>query len=139
MQEKRIRIEVEKCTGCRLCESVCSLFHEEKMDLTLSRIQIDPLTENRFQPKVCLQCQKCPPSEVCPNEAFQWDKKTGAVTILKEKCDQCGLCIPECPFSSIFEGENSVIVCDICEGSPRCVEVCQKQAVQFVEWRIQWS
>jgi carbon-monoxide dehydrogenase iron sulfur subunit len=132
MQEKRIRVENEKCTGCRLCESVCSLSHERKMDLTLSRIQIDPMTENRFRPKVCLQCQQCPPSEVCPNGAFLWDEKTRVVKILKEVCDRCGLCIPECPFSSVFEGDDNVIVCDICEGNPRCVEVCQKQAILFV-------
>ncbi len=131
MREKRIRIENDKCTGCRLCESVCSLSHEEKMDLTLSRIQIDPLTENRFGPRVCLQCHQCPPSEVCPNEAFQWDEKTGAVMILKEKCDRCGLCIPACPFSSVFEGEDRVIVCDTCEGNPKCVEVCQKKSILF--------
>jgi len=133
MEKKRFRIESEKCTGCRLCESVCSLSHAGKMDLTLSRIQINPLlSEGSYRPTVCLQCQHCPPSEICPKGAFQWEEETGLVKILKEACDQCGLCIPECPFTSVFEGDGSVIVCDVCEGSPKCVEVCQKQAIQFI-------
>jgi Fe-S-cluster-containing dehydrogenase component len=102
------------------------------MDLTLSRIQADPSSENHFQLRVCLQCEQCPSSEVCPNGAFQWDKETGVVKILKETCDGCGLCISECPFSSIFEGDRGVLVCDICDGSPKCVEVCQKQAILFI-------
>ncbi len=132
MERKRFHIESDKCTGCRLCESVCSLSQEKKMDLTLSRIQIDPLSESRYRPRVCLQCKDCPPSEVCPKGAFQREAETGVVKILKNACDRCGLCIPECPFSSVFEGDGSVIVCDVCEGSPKCVEVCQKQAIQFI-------
>lgn len=129
---KKIKIQPDRCTGCRLCESVCSLSHEEKMDLTLSRIQVDPFPENSFRPRVCLQCQTCPPSEVCPSEAFQWNGETGVVEILKELCDGCGLCISECSFSSVFEKDGGVMVCDLCEGSPRCVEVCHKQAILFV-------
>ena len=120
-----------KCTGCHLCESVCSLSHEERMNLTLSRIQIDPSGDSSFFPRVCHQCEKCPPSQVCPNEAFLRDEGTGVVTIVKELCDQCGLCISECPFSAVFEGDKNVLVCDLCHGNPRCVEVCQKQALLF--------
>ncbi|MDI6763265.1 MAG: 4Fe-4S binding protein [Thermodesulfobacteriota bacterium] len=131
MQKRRMTIHQGRCTGCRLCEAVCSLYHGEKMDLTLSRIQIDPSSENRFMPRVCLQCQACPPSEVCPNGAFERDEATGVVKILRESCDGCGLCAPECPFSSVFEENGGVMVCDICGGDPRCVEVCQKQALLF--------
>jgi len=126
-----MKIASEKCTGCRLCESVCSLFHDKKMDLTFSRIQIDPSSENHYRVRVCLQCEDCPPSEVCPTGAFQWNKATGGVKILEEECNLCGLCIPECPYSSVFEGDGSVLVCDLCDDRPKCVEVCQKQAIQF--------
>jgi len=81
---KKIQLNQERCTGCRLCEMVCSLSHEGEMDLGVSRIQIDPSSESYFQPRICLQCQECPPSEVCPNEAFQWDKETGFVKIIME-------------------------------------------------------
>ena len=136
MGGRGLRLENEKCTGCRLCEAVCALSHEEKMDLTLSRIRIHPLAENRFQVNVCLQCSACPPSEVCPNEAFLWEEKTGGVRILKEKCDSCGLCTSKCPYSSVFEVDQSVIVCDLCEGDPKCIGVCQKRAIQFIEKRV---
>jgi Fe-S-cluster-containing dehydrogenase component len=103
----------------------------EKMDLTLSRIQIDPSFENRFMPRICLQCQACPPSEVCPNGAFERDKRTGIIKILRESCDGCGLCAPECLFSSVFEENGGVMVCDVCGGDRRCVGVCQRQALLF--------
>lgn len=128
---KKIKVEQERCTGCRLCETVCSLSHEGKLNLTVSRIQVDPSSESEYQPKTCRQCQNCPPSEICPTGAFQWNKETGVVTIVEEKCDQCGLCISECPFASVFETNGRILVCDICGGGPRCVEVCQKQAIVF--------
>lgn len=70
MKGKALIADHERWTGCRLCESVCSLSHEEKMDLTLSRIQIDPSFENSFRFRVCLQCEHCSPPEVCPSGAF---------------------------------------------------------------------
>jgi len=128
---KKIQLEQERCTGCGLCEMVCSLSREGKMDLTVSRIQIDPSSENDYQPRICLQCQKCPPSEVCPSGAFQWDKATGVVKVVKEACDGCGLCVSECPLSSVFEENGRILVCNLCEGKPKCVEVCHKQAIVF--------
>lgn len=129
---KRIQLERERCTGCRLCEMVCSLSNEEKMDLTVSRIQIDPSSENDYQPRVCLQCQKCPPAEVCPTGAFQRDEGTGVVRVTEEACDGCGLCVLECPLSSLLEENRRILVCNLCEGKPKCVEVCHKQAIVFV-------
>lgn len=128
---KKIQLKQERCTGCRLCEMVCALSHEGEMNLGVSRIQIDPSSESYFQPRICLQCQECPPSEVCPNEAFQWDKETGFVKIIMEECDMCGLCVPECPFSSVFEKNGKILVCNVCEGKPKCVELCHKQAIRF--------
>jgi len=128
---KKMEVEQERCTGCCLCETVCCLSHEGKMNLTVSRIQIDPLSESRYHPRVCLQCQKCPPSEVCPTGAFQWDKETRVVRIIEEQCDGCGLCVAECPFSAVFEKDGRILVCDVCDGSPRCLEVCEKRAIIF--------
>ncbi|NIS61454.1 MAG: 4Fe-4S dicluster domain-containing protein [Proteobacteria bacterium] len=128
----KIQLEREKCTGCRLCEMVCSLSGEGKMDLTISRIQINPSSENQYQPRVCLQCQRCPPSEVCPTGAFQRDEGTGVVRVAQETCDGCGLCVSECSFSSVFEENGRILVCNLCQGKPKCVEVCHKQAIMFV-------
>lgn len=128
---KKIQVKQELCTGCRLCEAVCSLFREGAMDLTLSRIQIDPSSENSYKPRICIQCHQCPPSEVCPKGAFQWNERTGVVKIIKEECDGCGLCISECPSASILKRDGAVQVCDLCDGNPGCVEVCQKQAILF--------
>ena len=36
--KKSISIEIEKCTGCKVCELVCSFKHHGEFNPTLSRI-----------------------------------------------------------------------------------------------------
>ncbi len=54
---------------------------------------------------------------------------------ITEDCIACGACEPECPTSSITEGDIYVIdasTCTECEGTghgPACVEVCPSDAI----------
>jgi ferredoxin len=48
-----------------------------------------------------------------------------------EECISCGACLPECPTTSITEGDTIYVIdavtCVECVGhfdSPRCVDVC---------------
>ena len=48
---KSIKIEVDKCSGCRICEMICSAFHSEPKYSSINpararlRIIRDPLTD----------------------------------------------------------------------------------------------
>jgi Fe-S-cluster-containing dehydrogenase component len=54
------------------------------------------------------------------------------VTIDKEKCNNCTLCIAACPYQAIvLTPQKDVLLCDVCGGSPKCVEMCPTGAIQF--------
>ncbi len=56
----KIKVNSKKCTGCHLCELVCSLFHLGLMNTEKSAIRIlkDDLDTSMNQPRICLQCKE---------------------------------------------------------------------------------
>ncbi len=55
---------------------------------------------------------------------------------LKEKCKQCGLCIPTCPESAIpinEKGEREDFNFDYCKGCGVCAKACPFQAIEMEE------
>ena len=77
---------------------------------------------------LCFQCEDYPCVEACPVEALTINDNTGAVIVNDSKCISCGLCIEACPgdVPHLHPGKNTVVICDLCDGTPKCVEVCQK-------------
>ena len=57
--------------------------------------------------------------------------KDGYVAIDQEKCIACEECITACPFDAIFMDpvDNKAIVCDLCQGDPKCVQWCPTEAL----------
>jgi len=131
-------IDSEKCTGCRMCELACSSFKEGEFIPERSRIRIvaDAL-EGWSRPAVCLQCEDpmcmavCPVQAISKTETPQGDR---IVEVNTEKCIACGRCVVACPFGAIaLFHKSKAIKCDLCGGSPRCVEFCFYGCLQFVE------
>jgi len=83
-------------------------------------------------PVVCLQCDPAPCSEVCPEGAIR-ETAFGAWIVDKEKCTGCGLCVDACSYGMIAVDakEGTAKKCDLCQGSPSCVEYCPMQALTF--------
>ena len=79
-------------------------------------------------PHLCVQCDDYPCVESCPVKALSVDEKTTAVLVDTEKCTGCGICIEACPGTVPFlhPRKNKVIICNLCEGEPECVKVCQE-------------
>jgi anaerobic carbon-monoxide dehydrogenase iron sulfur subunit len=127
----------ERCSGCRACEAICSLFHEEVVRPQLSRIEVRtwPFEGYRSEVYTCQQCKdpKCLP--VCPTGALYRDEVTEAVIIEKKNCTGCKLCMESCsripPRIRYDAGKNVCIKCDLCGGNPLCVEYCMEGALSL--------
>ncbi|MBW2653691.1 MAG: 4Fe-4S dicluster domain-containing protein [Deltaproteobacteria bacterium] len=132
--EKVLVIDPEKCTGCRICEQVCSVWHEKVVNPYRARIKIIKWEmEGKVLPMVCRQCDDAPCLEVCPMDAISKENETGIIFINYDKCIGCRMCVSICPFGAMsydFVG-NKVMKCDLCDGDPQCVRFCDAQAIRF--------
>jgi carbon-monoxide dehydrogenase iron sulfur subunit len=133
---KVLVIDYEKCTGCRLCELVCSVKHEGVSNPSRSRIKIVKWEqEGRYVPMGCQQCESAPCQSVCPVKAISRDDELDRVMIDYDVCIGCRMCVAICPFGAMsFDviGEK-VIKCDFCDGDPLCVKFCEVNAIQYLD------
>lgn len=136
MNDRILVIEPEKCTGCRKCEMVCSLFHTNTVDPIRSRIKVAKWDNDGFYlPMACQFCEKPFCTEVCPARACHRDLRTYRIIIDKDKCIGCKTCIIACPFGHPFFDtvERVSVKCDLCGGDPQCVACCETKAIDCVD------
>lgn len=122
------------CTGCGLCDLMCSLYHEGEQGQALSRGDLlgDRLT-SEFTFYVCRQCASPECYDACPlkGDALCIDETTGVKYINQTACNGCGDCVEACPFDppriKMHAEKNVAFMCDLCrdrEGGPACIEFC---------------
>ena len=134
--QKMILVDYTRCTGCRLCESVCSLINEGEINPRRSRIKVVRWEWEGLQiPTLCQQCQDAVCMAVCPVKAISRDKESGCIEVNYDRCIGCRLCIAACPFGgmSFDPVKNRVAKCELCGGDPMCVKFCETKALQFVD------
>ena len=127
------------CSGCRICELMCSFFHEgvfipskARLFVEINRsISVDTPPDKIDIPHVCIQCDPAPCAEICSSNAVVKDDKTGALLVNKDDCTGCGLCVDECQYGMIRVDEDKQIAekCDLCQGNPQCVAFCPRGAL----------
>ena len=133
---KRIVVQPDKCTGCRLCEMACSFEKTGRFSTVNSRIQIASFDENAsFMPLLCTQCDGAWCFKVCPTSAIVREPDSKVFRIEADQCVGCRMCIMACPFgSATFDAEHGkAIKCDECGGNPRCVSVCPSGALTYAD------
>jgi len=120
--------DLSKCSGCRKCEIACSLHHENRIWPEASRVRVFMLVPGADFPHLCAQCDDYPCVEACPFKALSVSKKTSAVLVNDAKCTGCGKCIEACPgrIPHMHPVDKKIVICDLCNGSPQCVKVCQE-------------
>ncbi len=131
---KRLVVEAEKCSGCRLCEVVCSFAHEGVFSPRLSRVTV--VKEDRHgldYPVFCRQCESCPPTSACTTGALTRNQ-AGTLEVDEGSCVGCSSCVGACTYGALkLDGGSKPIACDLCGGAPACVDRCPTQALEHVE------
>jgi Fe-S-cluster-containing dehydrogenase component len=133
--EKVLVVDPDRCTGCKVCEMVCSLYNENEINPIKARIHIISWEDEGIDiPMVCQQCENPPCEAVCPVNAIYRSRDTGALIIDEESCIGCRMCINACPFAAptVRPDTRKVIKCDLCAGEPQCVEFCASEAIQYI-------
>jgi benzoyl-CoA reductase subunit BamC len=121
----RIRIDYAKCTGCRLCETVCSLQHiDNTFNPKRARIRVFNMDDFNF------------PVIAGPFTDAQCTSK-GYIVIDGHEVDGCLVCRASCPAKPIFKEPDLDIPlkCDFCGDppNPQCVQVCTSGALTLLE------
>lgn len=133
--EKNLAVDYEKCTGCRLCELVCTVMHDGVSNPARSRIRIVKWeAEGQYIPVVCQQCEDAPCSKICPAGAIKRDTQIGFWQVDSSICIGCRSCVGACPFGAMNYTpiDRRVFKCDLCGGDPQCVRFCDKKAVDYI-------
>ena len=119
----RIKVDKKKCSGCHMCEMVCSLYHNGTVNAEKAaiRIQKDDLDTSLNKPLVCRQCKemKCLDEEKA-NEA----EEKGKFIWKRSRAKRC-------PFDSLTIFGKNAFHCNLCEGKPQCVRVCTTGAIRI--------
>lgn len=133
---KRIRIDVDKCTGCRACELICAAYHADPKYGTNSpeRARIHVISDPLRDVYVPVYAGDYTADE-CPGRS--------TYVIDGKEYDDCGFCRAACPSRVFFHEPDSGIPlkCDMCESlpaleRPMCVQWCINEALVYEENRV---
>ncbi|MCK4341861.1 MAG: 4Fe-4S dicluster domain-containing protein [Phycisphaerae bacterium] len=136
---KRLIVDPDQCTSCRLCELACSQLAVGAYQPSRSHIQVLIHADDAFFfPLVCIQCEDAACMDACPTEALVRDPDTNAVVVVEENCTECGLCVTACPYGAIRCFDGRAFKCELCGGDPECVKYCSPGALRY-ESEDSWS
>ena len=134
---KTIKIDVDKCNGCRGCEVICSAFHAAPQyssnNPARSRIRVvrDPLADIY----VPVYAGGYTAAECVGRDKYMIDGK---------EYEECNFCRASCPSRDAFKEPDSdlPLKCDMCESDPTleeplCVQWCLADALTYEEREVE--
>lgn len=129
---KEIRVEVDKCTGCKTCEMACSAVHAVP--------QYSIMNPARSRIKVIMDEQNDTYIPIRAGEYTQAECNGRNVYVIEGKeYSECSFCPASCPSRDSFKEPDSglPLKCDMCESQsisvPMCVQACQQGALTYFE------
>ena len=134
---KFVAVDMNKCTGCRVCEYVCTMEKHKVFNPSRSRIHVMRIYPHTNVAYSCRMCDDAPCVVSCPHKgAMIQDKTTGVISINDELCDGCDKCMKACENGSITLEGGKARMCDLCEGregGPACIEWCPEKALELTD------
>ena len=133
---KEIKVDINKCTGCRACEMACSAFHSvpKYSSINPARARIRVVIDEINDEYVPIRAGDYTPSECNGRHIYTINGKEYS------ECSFCGAC---CPSRDYFVEPDSglPLKCDMCESippldEPWCVRVCEADALTYVEREV---
>jgi benzoyl-CoA reductase subunit BamC len=128
---KRIRINVDKCNGCRGCEVICSASHSTPRysGTNPSRARIRVIRDPVADIYVPVFAGEYTAAECAGRDQYTIDGK---------EYEECAFCRASCPSRDVFREPDSglPLKCDMCESDPTlaeplCVTWCLAEALIF--------
>ncbi len=124
----------EKCIACDLCSEVCSLSKLGRIQPAAAAIRITRDHSLYFGEMRCAVCdmahdRACVDS--CPVDALTFDEPSGVVRFDAEPCTDCGACLDSCPNVAQDAISRRIVICDLCDGDPMCVQWCPEAALTW--------
>ena len=130
---KEIKVNLDKCIGCRACELACSGFHAtpKYSSINPARSRIRVVIDELNDVYVPIRAGDYTPAECTGRHSF---------TINGKEYPECSFCGVSCPARDLFKEPDSglPLKCDMCEDippleEPMCVQVCRHGALTYEE------
>jgi molybdopterin-containing oxidoreductase family iron-sulfur binding subunit len=106
-------VDIDRCTGCGACMTACAAENNVAPSdrRATARTGLTPMLVHRvtrdgrtaFLPVTCMQCEnETPCVTVCPQQAVEYDKATGIVTQMPQRCLGCRYCMTACAYHARY-------------------------------------
>jgi benzoyl-CoA reductase subunit BamC len=130
---KTIKVDADKCNGCRACEVACSAFHAapQYSSNNPARSRIRVIREPLKDIYVPVYAGEHAAAECAGRDKYIIDGK---------EYEECAFCRASCPSRDLFKEPDSglPLKCDMCESDPTlkeplCVQWCLVDALTYEE------
>ena len=130
---KEIKVDINKCTGCRSCEMACSAFHAvpRYSSINPSRARIRVFMDEINDQYVPIRAGGYIQAECNGRNLYVIDGR---------EYSECVFCPASCPSRNYFREPDSglPLKCDMCEDippleEPMCVQACKFDALTYEE------
>lgn len=130
---KTIKVNADKCNGCRACEVICSAWHAEPRysSINPARGRIQVITHRLKDIWLPVFAGEYTPAECMGRDQYIIDGK---------EYDECSFCRAACPSRDMFKDPDSglPLKCDMCGNDPplerpKCVEACLNDVLIYQE------
>lgn len=127
---KAVKVNLDKCIGCRACEVACSAFHASPKfsSINPARSRIRLFMDELNDVYVPIFAGYLSKAECSGRHVYKINGKSYS---------ECSLCRSSCSARDLFKEPDSglPLKCDMCdgEGEPMCVQVCRPGALTYME------